>query len=63
VVLLRDDAIKARLDEELGPALQRAAIDDLGVLRLELFDFVPQAHHLQPGSGLELTHSMLQFKT
>jgi hypothetical protein len=44
VVFLRDDTVKARLDEELRPALEVAAVDDLAVFGVEVFDLAAQAH-------------------
>src|SRR5205814_4523338 len=45
VVLLRHDAVEARLDEEFGPALERTAVDHLGVLGVEVLDLFAQVLH------------------
>jgi hypothetical protein len=47
VVFLRDDAVEARLDEEPGPALERAAVDDLAVLGVEILQLVAQRNQGQ----------------
>jgi hypothetical protein len=47
VVLLRDDAVEARLGEEAGPAIERAAVDDLAVLGVEILELVAQRNQGQ----------------
>src|SRR4030095_4247916 len=44
VVLLRDDAVEARLDEELRPALNRAAVNGLAVFGVEVLELLAEAH-------------------